>query len=217
MKEIWLIRHAESEANAGLRTSVPAEVALTTRGMAQAKIVAALFDQAPPVIIISPYLRTRQTAEPLLEKFPKVNVETWAMQEFTYLSVASTRDSTFAERKPLVDAFWARSDPAYCDGKGAESFASFWRRAKDAIDKIVTGAPDKTVIFCHAQFARAMLWQMLVAQDATAEVMRAFFLFMKAINIPNTAVIKLLIDAEQKDVYTSEIKFSHLPPNLLTY
>ena len=217
MKEIWLIRHAESEANAGLRTSVPAEVAVTERGMAQAEIVANLFSETPSLVVISPYLRTLQTAKPLLTKFPDAPVQTWAMQEFTYLSLAQTRNSTLADRKPLVDAFWARSNPAYCDGESAESFASFWQRAKNAIDKIVAEAPDKTVVFCHAQFARAMLWQMLVEQTVTAEIMQAFYFFMRAVNIPNTAIIKLLIDAEQKDVYTSEIKFSHIPSDLLTY
>ena len=217
MKEIWLVRHAESEANAGLRTTVPAEVALTPRGVAQAQTVANLFEKAPALIVVSPYLRTRQTAAPLLEKFPGATVQTWPMQEFTYLSLAHAQNSTFAERKPLADAFWAQSDPAYCDGAGAESFAAFWQRAKDAIDKIVSDAPDKTVIFCHAQFARAMLWQMLVEQTVTSEVMRAFFLFMKAVNIPNAAIIKLLVDVEQKDMYTSEIKFSHIPTDLLTY
>lgn len=217
MKQIWLIRHAESEANAGLRTSVPADVALTERGMAQAGLIANLFAEMPRLIIVSPYLRTRQTAEPLLEKFPAARVQTWPIQEFTYLSLERTRNSTFAERKPLADDFWVRSDPAYCDGAQAESFAAFWQRAKNAIDNIVADAPDKTVVFCHAQFARAMLWQMLVAQDATAEIMRAFFLFMKAVDIPNTAIIKLLVDSAQKDVYTSEVKFSHIPADLLTY
>ncbi len=217
MKEIWLIRHAESEANAGLRTTVPAEVALTARGIAQAQLIANLFEQSPALVIVSPYLRTRQTAGPLLKKFPDAIVQTWPMQEFTYLSLASAGNSTFAERKPLADAFWTRSDPAYCDGAGAESFASFWQRAQDAIDKIVSDAPDKTVIFCHAQFARAMLWQMLVEQTVTSEVMRGFYLFMRAVNIPNTAIIKLLIDTELKDLYTSEIKFSHIPADLLTY
>jgi broad specificity phosphatase PhoE len=217
MKEIWLIRHAESEANAGLRTTVPTEVALTRRGIAQAEVIASLFDKAPALIVVSSYLRTRQTADPLIEKFPVTMVQTWAMEEFTYLSLARTRNSTYAERKPLADAFWAHSDPAYCDGEGAESFASFWQRAKNAIEKLVTDAPDKTVVFCHAQFARAMLWQMLVEQTVTNEVMYGFFLFMKAVNIPNTAIIKLLIDVEQKDIYTSEIKFSHISPDLLTY
>lgn len=214
MKEIWLIRHAESKANAGFRTSAPAQVTLTKRGFLQADIIAALFKQPPALVVVSPYLRTRQTAEPLLAKFPDVPVETWEMQEFTYLSLEKTRNSTFAERKPLADAFWRRNDPLYSDGAGAESFADFWQRARNAIERITNDAPDKTVIFCHAQFLRAMLWQMLATENVTPEIMQAFNLFMRAIKIPNAAVVKLLIDAEE--AYTGEIEF-WLPNNLLTY
>jgi 2,3-bisphosphoglycerate-dependent phosphoglycerate mutase len=108
MKQILLIRHGESEANAGLKTTVPAEVALTERGWAQARAVADFIVEKPSLVVISPYLRTKQTAQPLITKFPDVSVETWEIQEFTYLATERCRGTDYLDRKPLVEEFWRR-------------------------------------------------------------------------------------------------------------
>jgi len=73
MKQIWFIRHAESEANAGLPTSDPASIALTAKGFEQAKLVSELIDIEPGLVIMSSYIRTQQTAEPFLKKYQVLN------------------------------------------------------------------------------------------------------------------------------------------------
>jgi broad specificity phosphatase PhoE len=65
MKEIWLIRHAESAANAGAVTSSPETIPLTEKGLQQARRVAAWFDKQPDIIAVSRYMRTQQTATPI--------------------------------------------------------------------------------------------------------------------------------------------------------
>jgi len=55
MKEIWLIRHAESIANAGAATSQPSTIPLTDRGTQQAECVAASFTKQPDLVVLSPY------------------------------------------------------------------------------------------------------------------------------------------------------------------
>lgn len=212
MRDILLIRHGESEANAGLRTTVPAEVAITELGLAQAQAVADYIIQKPSTIVISPYLRTKQTAQPLIEKFADVSVVTWEIQEFTYLAQERCRNSTYIERKPMADEYWTRNEPAYCDGAGAESFAAFWERARQTATKIKFELPDNAVIFCHAQLMRAILWLFLEEQKVTPDLMQAFYLFMKAVTIPNAAIVRILVD--DAEVYTSSISTAHLPPQL---
>lgn len=205
MKEIWIFRHAESEANAGLATKNAADIAITPLGTTQARAVAELFDFAPALIVISPYLRTKQTAQFLIEKFPTVKVETWAIEEFTYLAAARCQNTTWMTRAPFVQEFWTRSEPAFCDGDGAESFAAFWQRAINANEQIKFAAPDKTVIFCHGQTMRAIIWLFLQKMDATPATMQAFYYFLKAVTIPNAAFVKILI-ADDGNVYTGEIE-----------
>jgi 2,3-bisphosphoglycerate-dependent phosphoglycerate mutase len=130
----WLIRHAESEANFGLATAQPAETPLTERGWEQARRLAAWLDEPPSLIVTSPYVRTKQTAQPARERFPEVPHEEWPVQEFTYLSGLHGRLTTAAERRPLVEAYWLRADPHHVDSPGSESFAGVLRRAHDTID-----------------------------------------------------------------------------------
>lgn len=102
----WLVRHGESAANAGAVTTDPASIPLTEAGRGQARSTAAAIMQRPNLIVVSSYLRTRQTTAPSIERFPDVPVETWPVQEFTYLSPGRCAGTTTAQRRPLVEAYW---------------------------------------------------------------------------------------------------------------
>ena len=89
-KKVVLIHHGESVANAGFPTSDPASIPLTEDGRLQAEQIAEKMTIVPDLIIVSPYLRARQTAEPVIKRFPQAKVECWPeVREFTYLSPAS--------------------------------------------------------------------------------------------------------------------------------
>jgi broad specificity phosphatase PhoE len=75
MAEVWFIRHGQSIANAGQVTEGTASVPLTALGHQQALAVSTLITTAPDLIVVTPYLRTQQTAVPTLEKFPDVGLE----------------------------------------------------------------------------------------------------------------------------------------------
>ena len=66
MTIVFLIRHGESQSNAGLPTTSPNNVALTPQGRQQARHVADFLKFYPSLdlIVTSPYLRAKQTAEP---------------------------------------------------------------------------------------------------------------------------------------------------------
>jgi phosphohistidine phosphatase len=66
--ELWLLRHAEAQERAA--SGQDEDRGLTAAGIAQAKAVARGITALAPaiaVILTSPYLRARQTAEPLAE------------------------------------------------------------------------------------------------------------------------------------------------------
>src|SRR5690348_14946487 len=108
MYKVFLIRHGESEANAGLATTHPKDVKLTSRGHEQARQIATFLGEYTSLnlIVTSSYLRTKQTAEPTKKKFLFETAEEWEVQEFTYLAPRYLGHSTINERRPLVDAYW---------------------------------------------------------------------------------------------------------------
>lgn len=102
MLTVRFIRHAESAANAGAATSDPASIPLTPRGHDQALAGSDSFSAAPDLIICSPFLRVQQTAAPTCVRFTAAPVQTWAVQEFTYLAPARCAHTTAEQRRPWV-------------------------------------------------------------------------------------------------------------------
>lgn len=133
---ILLIRHGESEANAGLPTPSPAAIRITGKGRAQAHDLAERIDFQPDLVIVSPYTRTRETAAPLLTKYPGTPVEEWPIQEFTYLDTTRLAGTTEAERHAEVEEYWNRGDAFTAFGNGAESFARFIGRVETMISRL---------------------------------------------------------------------------------
>jgi 2,3-bisphosphoglycerate-dependent phosphoglycerate mutase len=216
-KNVWLIRHAESEGNAGLATSRPDTIPLTRKGIEQALRLADSFPQAPTLIVTSPFIRTQQSAKPTIERFPAVRQEQWQVQEFSYLSPERYRDTTIADRRPFVEKYWSKSDPHYLDGDGAESFADFIRRVEQAIEGLWSCQADFVTVFGHGLFMRGMIWRMLFGpQPINASAMSSFRHFMLATTMPNTAIIKVDLLAGLQETRISNIITAHLPSELIT-
>lgn len=188
---LWLIRHGESVSNAGEKTENYARMPLTPRGQTQAEQIAQAFPQPPDHILLSPYFRAQQTAAPLMRKYPNVPVGEAAVQEFTYLDSDRCRDLNLTGRQPLVDAYWDRMDPAYCDGGNSESYSHFARRVRSFLAHAATG-PGWRVVFTHAQFIRgvvlATLWGDL---PDSVESMRAFYAMREWLPVPNGSILRL--------------------------
>ena len=115
-KRIWFVRHAESVANAGGKTSSPGNTELTKNGQKQEELVEKITYE-PDLIITSFFIKTLRTAEPLMVKFPDTRHEQWSVQEFTYLSPSKYNNNTMEERIPRAMEYWDRNDPEYCDGQ----------------------------------------------------------------------------------------------------
>lgn len=155
MPTVQLIRHAESEANAGLPTDNPRGILLTPHGHQQAAAVAAAFTKAPDLIVVSPFIRTQQTAAPLMQRFPQVPVAEWPVQEFTYLNPIKYVGTTETQRGVHAHAYWERCDPHWNDGGGAESFANLITRVDALERRIRQQVAASVVIFTHGYFIKA--------------------------------------------------------------
>lgn len=158
MKHIRLIRHGESAANAGAASRDHASIPLTENGMAQARQVAHSCTLAPELIVVSPYSRARQTAAATASRFTSTPIETWPVQEFTYLDPAKCVDTTVAQRRGWVEQYWSQAEPTYQDGEGAESFLAFVTRAQSCLDQLAAHAARDILVFSHGQFLNAVAW-----------------------------------------------------------
>jgi broad specificity phosphatase PhoE len=211
MVAVWLIRHGESESNAGLSNSELTQwIRLTSRGHQQAKRIARSLPQ-PDLIVTSPYLRTKETAQPTIERFPKCPQAEWPVQEFDYISLPPGKISR-NEYLSLCNAYWVRSDPFYVDGEGAESFASLLHRVDVMIRKLEQLAQKDhkvIVVFSHAGFIRAVLWSMLCHEvETTPASMDKFCCFLRSLRFPNGAIVKLHL--QDTDVFFSKVLIDHL-------
>lgn len=156
-KRVLFIRHGESEAHIGKAASHIEVVGLTSSGKQQALQIACEFSSSPDLIIISPYLRAWQTAEPTMKRFPDAPHEIWQeVKEFTYLGSLTGQYLTKPERSYMVTKFWSDCKPEHQDGN-AESFAQFIMRTRRALQKLAEELEERDFIavFTHEQFIRA--------------------------------------------------------------
>lgn len=158
MKRVRLTRHGESAANAGQASRDHESIPLTPRGLQQAITVARSFTEAPDLIVVSPFARAQLTAQETITVFPSVALETWPIQEFTYLEPARCVDTTVAQRREWVETYWMRAAPDYSDGGGAESFLEFIARALAFLERLAEHPAKRAVVFSHGQFLNAVAW-----------------------------------------------------------
>ena len=215
---ILIVRHAQSAANAGGRTSDPATIPITGTGLRQAQCVAALVAEKPSLIAVSRYLRTSQTAAPLVLRYPGVPVEEWRIEEFTYLDAITCAGTTYAERKVLRDAYWSRCDPLWVDGPGCECFVDFVSRVRNLEHALSVRNPDETVVvFTHGLVMRTLLWlqQHPAGQVVDAE-MKDFAGFRLGVSVPNCAILRASPDGSGRLRLSAEVSLAHLPTDLRT-
>lgn len=106
------------------------------------------------MIIVSPYQRTQQTAAPLIARFPQVPLQTWPVQEFTYLNTKAHAGTTEQQRAIHAQAYWERCDPHWRDGAGAESFADFIQRIDTLGQRLREHRRLRVVVFTHGYFIK---------------------------------------------------------------
>jgi len=190
MSVVWFVRHGQSESNADLRTTHPAESGLTPLGHEEARQVAAALTRPPDLFVVSPFLRARQTAVPTLTQYPHVPVETWAVQEFVYLDPLHYKDTTGTERWPLAKAYWERNDPGFKSSPDAESFVELMARVTAVRAQCQARSEAYIIVFSHGLFLRALLLSLILDRtEATPDLMARYAHFIQAVQMPNGSIL----------------------------
>jgi probable phosphoglycerate mutase len=215
-KELWLIRHGESTANAGLAHPDGVETPLTEKGRRQAQQVADAFTTAPDLIVSSPFLRAQQTAEATIERFPSVKLEEWPVQEFTYLCLEKRSNMTRFERNLRVYLYWKLRNANYVDGNGAESFVELFARVKSLWDEWQSRDEEHVVVFCHSMFIYAFdLALRLNFKTPGPITMNIFRTISGGIAVPNGGTFKCRV-SDDGEVWASPARsLSTSMPNFI--
>ncbi|MDK4684777.1 histidine phosphatase family protein [Kingella negevensis] len=194
MKKIYLIRHAQSAANAGSssdRVIYPnSDIPLTELGKQQAEQLADwLTEHAPNTdeIFTSPYLRTQQTSTLYLQKTQKTATVLNDLHEFNYLSFAKIQGKTFQELKSESEQYWASEDVNFKHGEDCDSFASFFNQVQTIRQYFAAKEDGVYVVFGHGFWIGVLLWQLL-ARDSGSLKMQKFREFEVLVHPNNTDV-----------------------------
>ena len=185
---IWLIRHGQSAANAGMVTEHPQSIPLTALGVAQAEDIAKKMIQKPDWFVVSPFQRTLDTAGPSLKRFPEISVHSWPIQELTYLSPLRCRGTAAVDRQKWASTYWQTGDPHTIDGEGAESYAQFMARVRN-FSVLLKATPGLGAVFGHGMFLKAFLISLDYGFEATTESMVRFRLLESAAPQANGQII----------------------------
>jgi probable phosphoglycerate mutase len=209
MNNIWLVRHGECGSNIGEKTTHPATSILTETGKLQSECIAACIDAQPDSIIHSPYIRSLQSAQPTINKYPGVTVDEWPVQEFVYLPHEKFQNSTQTDRQTAVDEYWQQCDPQQKNSDEAESFVEFIDRMERMI-ALLWHSSDHIIVFTHGHVIRAMIWKIITGRlqkDKTG--MQQYRSLRQALYIPNAVILKINLrgpELQMSQLITAHIK-----------
>ena len=193
-KQAIFIRHGQSRQNVGDWDGGFAEIPLTAIGEEQARLLAESWEFTPSLIVVSPYLRTQQTAAPTIARFPQVPVETWDIHEFTYWDRAHWNDVLPDESFEEVERYWRVADPAYrhkSDARngGAESFGDLLKRTEVALESNAMEFDSPVLLFTHGHFMQALRHTLLFPHWTAEQKMMNFRAYDEANKVLNTELI----------------------------
>jgi len=193
VKTLYLIRHAQSEANAGGISKPERDIALSPLGREQAQALVARLPRSNHVYV-SELRRTHETAAPYCRAHGITPQVLPQLNEFSCLAFDRIRGMDGTARRPLADAYWQRADPLECTGAGADSFAAFNQRLS-AFLAHYPQLEDGSLLFGHGIWIGLLAWRLLAFSAETAADMAAFRRFQTGLPMPNTAVWQLQGDS----------------------
>lgn len=164
-----LVRHAQTESNAGGLLQGRHDLGLTDTGLAQARAVAAAL--RPELVVSSPLRRARQTAEAF--GLPVVEDDRWVELDYGDL-----------DRTPIKDVpadVWQRwrAEPGWAPA-GGESLVDVGARVRAACEELAPEAVDRdVVVVSHVSPVKAAIAWALGTGD---EVVWRLFLDVAAVS-----------------------------------
>jgi len=185
---LYLIRHGQSQANAGGVTLENELVPLTELGARQALALAALLPESTPAVWSSPFKRSLDTAAPYCERLGVTAAVHAGLREFETIDTLTMRGSSFSAREAVLARYWLEGDPDARTGPAGESFREFCARVADVRSTWLPHLPDGTVIFGHGMWMALLFWQMWGFERVDHAAMIRFRRFQLGIPTPNTVI-----------------------------
>lgn len=192
MKQFWLIRHGESSANAGEVSRDNHDVNLTQNGQAQAQWASAHFPHTPSQLFVSQFPRTRQTAEPFIERFgltPDVRPE---LNEFNPLGLSVIGGMNGRQRADAYEHYWMTATPEAQIGDDGEAFACLNARIDFCLNHL-GDIPDRSILFGHSIWIKVLAWKLLGFSVRTQADMPMLRRFQHTFPTPNCSVFELTL------------------------
>ena len=197
MKQIYLIRHGQSNSNAGGEAEPNAQIELTAMGREQAEAVAqwlsdTLGDNIDS-INVSKFIRTQQTAQPFVEQMGIQPTGIEGLQEFDYLSFKAIDGTSLNHRRQLADDYWVVFDVDDRAGEDSESYREFCTRVADVLEQFKAMPDGNHVVYTHGIWMSMLVWQILGQPYHNNEQMRKFRQFEMSIRPRNCEVLRLTL------------------------
>ena len=164
MKKIILIRHGESQANVQKELFRYSDtIKITEKGKQQADELVEILEK-PDRIIVSKFIRTTETAVPLIKYLEKENhrhdVHLWLdTHEFDSVCLEK-HHTTMKEHQEFIDAvktYWGKADPFYRDSEHVENFKEFIERVDGVYKKLIKIPDGINYVFTHGWFIKLFL------------------------------------------------------------
>lgn len=170
MKELYIVRHGESESNAE-RIFQDGDSHLSEKGQEQAKFLAQRVAKLPNIdlIVCSPYVRTRETLDEILKVKEHKVVFTELAQEIERPSELIGKAIDSEEALIITDQIDAnKADPNwhYSD---EENFTDFKNRAIKLIQYLESFEEKTILLIAHGLLLKMMEGVMLYGENLTAE------------------------------------------------
>lgn len=188
---IFLIRHAQSQANAGGVTLENPVVPLTALGALQARTLAALLPKATPAVWSSPFKRALDTAAPYCERLGVTANIHPDLREFEVIDTTFMRGRPFAEREAVLAQYWLAADPDARTGPAGETFREFHARMSRMRSDILPALADGSVIFGHGLCMALLFWQLWGFEKVDQAAMIHFRRFQLGFPTPNAVTYGL--------------------------
>ena len=161
MVRVWLIRHGQSESNAGLPSTDWRGIPLTELGQRQAARIAGVFADPPQLIVSSPVPAGPADGAADDRPLPRGGLRGMAGPGVLLPRGPSTGSATTShERAPEVRAYWEQADPQHAE-PGAESFAGLLGRVTSFLGRLGAQQAGPVAVFTHGIFMRAVAWHLL--------------------------------------------------------
>lgn len=197
MKNIYFVRHGESEGNqAGLYQS--SETDLSEKGHLQAKLIADRFDNIEvETIISSDYIRAKQTAKYISEVAGKDIIKSQLFRERKRPSIQENQSKAIPELIAIdkeIELNWEVTDYRYSD---EENFTDLRQRSKECFEFLENMTEDNIVVVTHKNFLHCLLWYCLFGFDVTP---REAVIVKNNFILSNTGIVWMQYD-EMKNLW----------------